>query len=189
MGTERVIVHASIAEEFAKKLSKSTEHIFDSSDALVLAMQSGVKKNKHLVADAMSKGATVIYGDPRFADSSSYKLRPIILRGVDKAMDIYYTESFGPTVVLYTFETEGQAIELANDTEYGLSGAVFTRDLGAALRVAKAYETGAVHVNAMTIHDEATLPHGGAKNSGHGRFNAEYGLQEFLRTKTITWKD
>lgn len=69
------------------------------------------------------------------------------MSGVSKEMEIYHTESFGPTVSLVTFETEEEALAVANDTDYGLSGAVYSRDLDAALRVVRCYETGAVHIN------------------------------------------
>jgi acyl-CoA reductase-like NAD-dependent aldehyde dehydrogenase len=104
-------------------------------------------------------------------------------------MDIYQTESFGPTVSLIAIETEEEAIKIANDTEYGLSSAVFTSDLQRGLRIAREIESGAVHINNMSIHDESGLPHGGAKSSGYGRFGASAGLEEWTRTKNITFKN
>jgi len=104
-------------------------------------------------------------------------------------MEIYRTESFGPTVSLLPFSTEAAALAVANDTEYGLSAAIFTKDLAAGLRIARQIETGAVHINNMTVHDEPNLPHGGAKKSGFGRFGGSVGLDEFQRSKTITWAD
>ncbi|KAG5942198.1 hypothetical protein E4U59_001271 [Claviceps monticola] len=102
-------------------------------------------------------------------------------------MDIYKTESFGPTVSVLDIESEEEAIRIANDTEYGLAAAVFTQDLRRGLRLAEAIETGAVHINSMTVHNESALPHGGAKSSGHGRFNASLGLEEQTRTKNVTF--
>ena len=116
-------------------------------------------------------------------------MRPIVIEGITKDMDLYYTESFGPTVSLFSFEDEDEAIDMANDTEYGLSAAVFTESLTTGLRVAKRIESGAVHINGMSVHDEPALPHGGVKKSGWGRFNASFGLEEFLRCKTVTWSD
>lgn len=104
-------------------------------------------------------------------------------------MKIYHTETFGPSVSIIPIESEDQAINIANDTEYGLSSAVFTRDLGTGFRVANQIHSGAVHINSMTIHDEAALPHGGVKGSGYGRFNAQSGFEEFLTTKCVTWVD
>ena len=106
-------------------------------------------------------------------------------------MAIHQTESFGPSVSMFTFETEAEAIELqvANDTEYGLSAVVFTEKLQTGLRMSRQIESGAVHINSMTVHGEYTLPHGGVKSSGFGRFNGYQGLDEFLYSKTVTWMD
>lgn len=114
-------------------------------------------------------------------------MRPIILSDVTRDMDIYYTESFGPSVSLLTYSTEAEAVEIANDTEYGLAAAVFTENLTTGLRIAKQIESGAVHINHMTVHDEPRLPHGGSKSSGFGRFGGNWGLDEFLTSKTITF--
>ncbi|KAL2017720.1 hypothetical protein VTK56DRAFT_1745 [Thermocarpiscus australiensis] len=190
MSTERILVHKKVRAEFEKKLVAATDAIFGSQhDTPVLINSAGVAKNKTLVADALSKGAALLYGDADAAESTpTTRMRPVILSGVTTDMDIYGTESFGPTVSLYEVETEEEALRIANDTEYGLSAAVFTEDLRRGLRLASGIETGAVHINSMTVHDETALPHGGAKASGYGRFNAAYGLEEWVRTKTVTFK-
>jgi len=113
----------------------------------------------------------------------------VVVEKVTKDMDLYNTESFGPTVSLYTVASDDAAIELANDTDYGLSAAVYTEDLRRGLRIAKKIKSGAVHINNMSVHDESALPHGGFKSSGYGRFNGLEGLDEWVQTKTITWKD
>jgi acyl-CoA reductase-like NAD-dependent aldehyde dehydrogenase len=89
------------------------------------------------------------------------KMRPVIVKGTTKDMDLFYMESFGPTVSLIAVKGDEEASELANDTAYGLSSAVFTRGLGRGLRFARGIESGAVHINGMTVHDETALPHGG----------------------------
>ncbi|RYO84654.1 hypothetical protein DL762_005556 [Monosporascus cannonballus] len=99
-----------------------------------------------------------------------------------------YGVVLGIAPCLISVSNDGEAIAAANDSEYGLSGAVFTRDLDKGLSIAARIETGAVRINGMSIHDEAELPHGGAKKSGWGWFNAQAGLDEFLRTKTITFQ-
>ncbi|OJJ07762.1 hypothetical protein ASPVEDRAFT_33953 [Aspergillus versicolor CBS 583.65] len=109
----------------------------------------------------------------------------VILTDVQPSMRIYHEESFGPAVSLIPYENDDEALRIANDTDYGLSSAIFTRDLRKAIRLAKRIETGAVHINNMTVHDEVVLPHGGAKSSGFGRFNT--GLEEWLRIKNITF--
>jgi acyl-CoA reductase-like NAD-dependent aldehyde dehydrogenase len=188
MSTERIIVHKNIRAEFEKKLVAAIDNIFGAQDVPVLINSIGVAKNKKLIEDALSKGASLLYGDANAQEASAAMMRPVVISGVKTDMDIYKTESFGPTVSLYEIETEEEALQIANDTEYGLSSAVFTEDLRRGLRFAKEIETGAVHINSMTVHDESALPHGGAKASGYGRFNASHGLSEWVRTKTITYK-
>ncbi|GKT66220.1 NAD-dependent aldehyde dehydrogenase [Colletotrichum tofieldiae] len=104
-------------------------------------------------------------------------------------MDLYGGESFGPSVSIYTFETEDEMIELANDTDYGLSASIYSENLRVAFRVADRLDSGAVHINSMTVHDEFALPHGGVKKSGFGRFNGTKGLEEFLYCKSVTWME
>ncbi|KAH7150570.1 aldehyde dehydrogenase [Dactylonectria estremocensis] len=100
-------------------------------------------------------------------------------------MEIYIAESFIPTVSIIEFKAEEDALAIANDTDYGLYSAIFSRNLRRALRLTKKTETGAVHINCMTVHDESALPHGGAKSSGFRRFNVE--IEEWVRTKSITY--
>ncbi|EAQ92770.1 hypothetical protein CHGG_01005 [Chaetomium globosum CBS 148.51] len=189
MSTERILVHKAVRAAFEAKLTSAIDHIFGGQkDAPVLINSVGVTKNKKLVEDALAKGASLLYGDLAAQESTPTRMRPIVVSGATTDMDIYKTESFGPTVSLYEIETEEEALRIANDTEYGLSSAVFTEDLRRGLRFAKEIETGAVHINSMSVHDESALPHGGAKASGYGRFNAGLGLSEWVRTKTITFK-
>lgn len=190
MSTERILVHSSIAEDFREALKTAMEKIYGKeSPAPILVNAPPVKKNKKLVEQALSKGAKILTGDLNAKERSDTRMRPIVVDGVTKDMDLYHTESFGPTVSLIVVDSEEEAIEIANDTDYGLSSAVFTEDLAAGLRVAKQIETGAVHINNMTVHDEPNLPHGGAKKSGWGRFNGTAGIEEFLRVKCVTWSD
>lgn len=189
MSTERILVHKKIRAEFEKKLVGAIDNIFGSQhEPLVLINSLGVTKNKKLLEDAISKGASLLYGDAKAQESTPTRMRPVVVSGVTTDMDIYKTESFGPTVSLYEIETEEEALRIANDTEYGLSSAVFTEDLRRGIRFAKEIETGAVHINSMSVHDESALPHGGAKASGYGRFNATHGLEEWVRTKTVSFR-
>lgn len=189
MSTERILVHKSVRAEFEKKLVSAVENIFGpQTPAPILINSTAVNKNKKLLADALSKGAKLLYGNPDAQEETTTCMRPVIISGITTDMDIYKTESFGPTVAVYEIETEEEALRIANDTEYGLTSAVFTEDLRRGLRMAKEIETGAVHINSMTVHDEATLPHGGAKESGYGRFNTNKGLAEWVRSKTVTFK-
>ncbi|KAF4555974.1 Aldehyde dehydrogenase-like protein 17 [Elsinoe fawcettii] len=192
MSTERILVDKSILEQFSDALKEAVEKVYPKSgDGPTLVAKPAVQKNKKLIEDATSKGAKLIYGDLDSAldKSNEYRIRPFIIQGVKPGMDLYYTESFGPSVSLIPFETEQEAIDIANDTEYGLSGAVFTENLGRGLRIAKEIDSGAVHINQMSVHDEPTLGHGGVKKSGWGRFNGQWGMDEFMKTKTVSYKN
>lgn len=194
MSTERIIVESTVAEEFKQKLSTQLEQMFTKErPALVLFNANSVKKNKELLKDALSKGAKTVFGDAEAEEDSNTRMRPVVIENVKESMSLYHTESFGPSVSLFVIpageDFEEKALELANDTDYGLASAVFTEDLRKGLRLARGIETGAVHINSMSVHDEAALAHGGAKKSGFGRFNSKEGLEEWVRTKAITWKD
>jgi len=191
MSTERIIVHSSIAEDFKVALSAAIERTFESDDDIpALVTAAAASRNRGLVTDAISKGARTIplFGG-RSVEAVETHMRPVVLTGIDKSMDLYASESFGPSVSFFTFETEGEALALANDTEYGLAASVFTEDLRAGFRISEALQSGAVHINSMTVHDEFALPHGGVKKSGFGRFNGYQGLEEFLYWKTVTWME
>ncbi|KAJ5997305.1 hypothetical protein N7499_006392 [Penicillium canescens] len=190
MSTERIVVQRSIAEEFRQKLAATAEKLFGKdAPALVLVNSAAAVKNKKLVGDAVSRGATLLFGDANANESVNTAMRPIIVNDVTKEMDMYATESFGPTVSLMVVDTEEDAIALANDTEYGLTAAVYTQNLFRGLRVAKEIDSGAVHINSMTVHDESILPHGGWKSSGFGRFGGAAGYEEFLQSKSVTWHE
>lgn len=190
MATERIIVHKNVKAQFQEKLKAAVNELYPSDGpGAILINEVAVKRNKALIQDAASKGATVFFGDASANEARKTEMRPVLLDNVTPDMEIYKTESFGPSIALYEVETEEQALQLANDTEYGLSSAVFTEDLKRGLRFARGIESGAVHINDMTVHDESVLPHGGTKSSGFGRFNATAGLEEWVRTKTITFKN
>ena len=133
----------SIADEFRQKLAETAEKLFGKdAPALFLVNAAGVAKNKKLVTDAVSRGATLLFGDANSSESVNTGMRPIVVEGVTKEMDMYATESFGPTVSLMVVDTEDDAIALANDTEYGLTAALYTNNLFRGLRVAKQIESG-----------------------------------------------
>lgn len=186
MSTERIIVHEKVVDEFEKHFKEAVAQFApQEKSAMVLINKLSVEKNKRLLKDAVDKGAIILHGDPENGVEAT--MRPVIVKGTKKDMDLFYTESFGPTVSIMVVKSEEEALELANDTEYGLSSAVFTKDLATGLRFARNIESGAVHINDMTVHDETALPHGGMKASGYGRFGAS-GLEEWVRTKTVTYK-
>ncbi|KUJ10923.1 aldehyde dehydrogenase [Mollisia scopiformis] len=189
MSTERILVQESVSEKFAEELVSAIEMMFPSGgDALVNVSSAGVVKNKKLLKDAKEKGANMIFGDINAEEAAPERMRPVVVKGVKKSMDLYYAESFGPTVSFIEVENEQEAIKIANDTEYGLSSSIYTKDLARGLKIAKKIESGAVHINSMSVHDEPALPHGGVKSSGWGRFGAP-GMEEWVKTKTITYKN
>lgn len=150
MSSERVLVHKDIKPQFLEALKGAVEDIFGGDKpAPVTIIPAAIEKNKKLISDAVSKGANVVYGDhekeelhPETKEPSNTRMRPVIVEGVKKGMDLFYTESFGPSVSVIEFTTDEEAIEIANDTDYGLSGAVFTESLGRGLRIAKQIEAG-----------------------------------------------
>jgi acyl-CoA reductase-like NAD-dependent aldehyde dehydrogenase len=189
MSTERILVNAKVADQFRQVLAGTIDAVFPDKNGLVMIDKAPVTKNASLLQDALGKGAKAIYGDPSDKRELATAMRPVVLEGVKDGMDLYYQESFGPTVSLFIVESDEEAIKIANDTDYGLASSVFTENLQRGLKIAREIETGAVHINSMSVHDEASLPHGGAKKSGFGRFNGEEGLKEWVRLKTITWKN
>ncbi|KAJ7457337.1 Aldehyde/histidinol dehydrogenase [Mycena latifolia] len=197
MSTERILVHRAVLEQFRPALQKAIAGFAPANGpSPVLVQGAAVARNRALVADALGKGATLLHGDhtaeeahPETGAPSATRLRPIVVEGVTPEMSMYHDESFGPSVSLIAVASEDEAVAVANDSTYGLNGAVFTKDLARGLRVAKRMECGSVHINAMSVHDEAMLPHGGVKSSGWGRFNGVWGIEEFLRIKTVTFKE
>jgi benzaldehyde dehydrogenase (NAD) len=105
---------------------------------------------------------------------------------VTPTMRLYSEESFGPVVAVIRATDEANAIRLANDSEYGLSAAVFTRDIVRGLRVARQIRSGICHINGPTVHDEPQMPFGGVKNSGYGRFGGKAGIDSFTEMRWIT---
>jgi acyl-CoA reductase-like NAD-dependent aldehyde dehydrogenase len=135
-----------------------------------------------LIDDAVSKGAQVTAG----GKADSLLMNATVVEGVTPAMKIYHDESFAPVVAVIRAKDEADAIRLANDSEYGLSAAVFTRDTARGLRVARQIRSGICHVNGPTVHDEAQMPFGGVGSSGYGRFGGNAGIEQFTELRWIT---
>ncbi|KAJ9615425.1 hypothetical protein H2200_001500 [Cladophialophora chaetospira] len=182
MGTERVMVQRSVAQDFRAALRKEAQKVSQGNAVTV----TGAQRSQSLVAKALEQGAQLEYGQSSLKGAAQ---EPTVISGVTEDMEIFYAESFGPTVTLTEVDTAEEAVALANDTDYGLSASIFSKDISRAIRYAKQIETGACHINAGTVHDEPTLPHGGNNSSGYGRFGAQWGMDEFLQIKTITVLD
>ena len=189
MSTERIIVTAGIADEFIKRFiaKVKTLQVGDPTKgnfpigACVDAKT--VDHVKALISDATSRGAKVLTGG---TGSGGAFFEPTVVDGVAKGMRIYGEESFGPIVGVLRARDTDHAVELANDCEYGLSAAVFSRDINTALSVAQRIDSGICHINSPTVQDEAQMPFGGTKASGVGRFGGKAGVAEFTDLRWIS---
>ena len=188
MSTERIIVDEKIADEFTKKFAAKVRALpvgdpkkGDVVFGAVMGMPT-VERVQSLVKDAIVRGAKVILQ----GEAHGTVMAPTIVDHVTPAMQMFREESFGPSVSITRFKTVEEAIQLANDTEYGLSAAVFGRDIARAIEVAKKIDSGMCHVNGPTVHDEAQMPFGGVKASGYGRFGGKAALEAFTELRWIT---
>ncbi|EUB98212.1 Salicylaldehyde dehydrogenase [Rhizobium sp. CF080] len=188
MSTERIIVVDAIADAFLKKFQAKAATLVagDPSEGktplgAVIGTET-IEKVQALVQDAVSKGASLATG----GTAEGVLMPATVVDGVTKDMRLYGEESFGPVVAVLRARDESHAIELANDSEYGLSASVFTGDAARGLRVARRIKSGICHVNGPTVHDEAQMPFGGVKGSGYGRFGGPAGIAEFTELRWIT---
>jgi benzaldehyde dehydrogenase (NAD) len=188
MSTERIIVVDAIADAFIEKFAAKT-----------LSMRAGDPKAGNtplgavvdrktvdhvtsLIDDATAKGATVHGGGA----ADGVVMPAAVVVGVTSDMKLYSEESFGPVVAVIRAVDEADAIRLANDSDYGLSASVFTRDVARGLTVARQIKSGICHINGPTVHDEAQMPFGGTKASGYGRFGGKAGIDAFTELRWIT---
>jgi succinate-semialdehyde dehydrogenase/glutarate-semialdehyde dehydrogenase len=142
-----------------------------------------VRKAEEHVADAVSKGASIVTGGARGSDGENY-FTPTILAGATRDMKIFREETFSPVAPVFRFSTEQEAIEMANDTEFGLAAYFYGRDIGRVWRVAEALEYGMVGINEGLISTEVA-PFGGIKESGNGREGSRYGIDDYLEIKYL----
>lgn len=190
MSTERFIVDEKIADEFVEKLAARASGLpaGDPRGHVVLGSlvsAEAAAKMETLIADAVAKGGKVSAGGKR----QGSVVEATVIDGVHPGMRVYAEESFGPVKPVIRVSGEEEAIRIANDTEYGLSAAVFSRDVQRALRVAERLETGICHVNGPTLADEAQMPFGGVKGSGYGRFGGKAAINEFTTLRWVTVED
>lgn len=188
MSTERLIVVDEVADAFAAKFKEkvSTMKAGDPKAGntplgAVVDMKT-INKVNGLIQDAVDKGANILVG----GKSESIVMDATVIDGVTKDMAIYTEESFGPVVAMIRAKTEEEAIEIANDSVYGLSASVFTKDTARGLKIAAQIQSGICHVNGATVHDEAQMPFGGVGSSGYGRFGGKAGIDQFTELRWIT---
>lgn len=188
MSTERVIVHRAVAAALVEKLADKARTLIaatptDASAALgALVSAQAAERVAALIEDARAKGARIITS----GETQGAVMQPVIVDGIAKEMMLYADESFAPVVTVQRVDDDDEAIRVANDSEFGLSAAIFSRDIARAMDLARRVESGICHINGPTVHDEAQMPFGGVKSSGYGRFGSKASIAEFTDLRWIT---
>ena len=188
MSTERIIVVDAIADAFAEKFQAKVATMAVGDPRLGQTPLGAVVDTKtvahvrSLIEDAIASGAKQLNG----GDANGVLMPAHVIDHVTPDMKLFHEESFGPVVGIVRARDEAHAIELANDSEYGLSASVFTRDTARGLKVARQIQSGICHVNGPTVHDEAQMPFGGVKASGYGKFGGRAGIDSFTELRWIT---
>ncbi|GJI86946.1 aldehyde dehydrogenase [Duganella hordei] len=189
MSTDRIIVDNKIADAFVEKLRIKTAGLRAGKPGQEGAVLGGMvdasaaSRVATMIDDAKAKGAKLVCGS---ADSDGNLLQPAIIDHITPAMTVYQEESFGPIVGIIRVDGDEAALAEANASEYGLSAAVFSRDIPRAMALARRIESGICHINSSTVADEAQMPFGGVKASGYGRFGGKAGIAEFTDLRWIT---
>jgi succinate-semialdehyde dehydrogenase/glutarate-semialdehyde dehydrogenase len=185
----RLLIQAGVYDEFAKRLKSAVaqlrigDGLLGVTDQGPLIDAKAVTKVEEHIADALAKGAKIALGGKRHALGGSF-FEPTILTDVTPAMLVAREETFGPVAPLFKFESEAQAIAMANDTEFGLAAYLYTRDLARSWRVSEAIEYGIVGLNTGIISTEVA-PFGGVKESGIGREGSKYGILDYTEIKYV----
>ena len=188
MALNRIIVEETVYDEFVEEFTEVVKglHTGDPADPHTfigpLINHDQVNRIVAAVDESVLKGA-ILHLDGQVHDCL---MEPIILTNVTNDMPIANNEIFGPVAPIIKAEDEAEAIHIANDSAYGLSGSIFTTDLHHGVEVAKKIKTGMIHVNDQSVNDEAHVPFGGEKASGVGRFNGEWALEKFTTVKWIS---
>ncbi|MDB5920521.1 MAG: Aldehyde dehydrogenase [Massilia sp.] len=188
MSTERIIVDQEVGDDFVERFAAKARTLVAGDPAVGKAPLGAVVGHaaldcvRSLIDDAVGKGARLLCGGA----GDSLLMDATVLDGVTSEMRIYSEESFGPVVCVIRAKGDDDAVRLANDSEYGLSAAIFSRDVARALKLAKRIDSGICHINGPTVHDEAQMPFGGTKASGYGRFGGKAGIAEFTELRWIT---
>ena len=185
--TNRILVHASIHDAFLAKLTEAVKRLKVASafengaEQGPLINEKSVEKIEEHIADAISKGARVVIGGQRHALGQTF-FEPTVLSGVTQDMLVAKDETFAPLAPVFKFSTDEQAIQMANDTEFGLASYIYTESLSRAWKVGEALEYGMVGINEGLISTEVA-PFGGIKESGSGREGSKYGIEDYLEIK------
>jgi acyl-CoA reductase-like NAD-dependent aldehyde dehydrogenase len=193
IASKRFIVVKNIANEFIEKFVQKTEKLkvgdplSDDTDIGPLVNASSLKKIDSQVKESVKEGAEVLTGGEPIG-KKGYFYRPTVLKNVNPKMQIAQEEVFGPVAPIIVTDNEVEAIELANDSEYGLGASIWTQDLDKAERLSSSVESGIVSVNNVVASDPR-VPFGGVKKSGFGRELSRYGMLEFVNIKSVRFYD
>jgi len=185
----RIMVQAGVYDEFVKRFSQHVDQ-FQIGDGLQAGTTHGpvitekaAQGIHEKVQNAVAEGANLLTGG-KISDKGTHFYEPTILTNVNRTMRVFKEEIFGPVAPIFKFETEQEAIDMANDTEFGLAAYFYTENMGRIFRVGEGLEYGMVGVNETAISSEV-IPFGGVKESGQGREGSKYGLDDYLEIKYL----
>ena len=188
MSTEKVIVMEAIADEFVDKVAAKAKAL-PAGDPMsgtmplgTMIRSSSAKGVSELIEDAVAKGAKLVVG----GEVEGPIMQPAVIDHVTPEMKIYHIESFGPVISIVRTNDVDEAVNFANDTEYGLAASIFGESVSAVIPIARRIKSGSCHINGPTIYDEPQMPFGGLKNSGVGRFGGQSGVEAFTDLRWIT---
>ncbi len=190
IAAKRFIIHESIVDRFVQDVkSKLSDLVIGNpSDPMTnigpLARDDLRIELHRYVSDSIKLGANLICGG-EMVDGDGFYYKPTILTGIKKDMPVYFKEIFGPVFAIMSFKTDSEAIQLANDSAYGLGASIWSSNIEKATNISKQIETGMVTINDM-MKSDPRLPFGGIKLSGYGREMSSLGIKEFINIKTIT---
>ena len=189
---ERCYVHESVAEKFTELVVEETLSLrqdkasTDAIDVGAMTSEQQLKIVEDHVSDAVARGAHVRAGGRRLESTGGWFHQPTVVTGVNHSMKLMRDETFGPVLPIMTFKTDEEAVSLANDSEYGLTASIFTRDIARGRRLAEQIDAGTVMVNEVVYtHAVAQTPWGGVKQSGYGRTHGRLGLLEMVSPQHI----
>ena len=189
MSTDRVLVHRLLADEFTDRLAERVRHLpyGDPRDPATvvgpLIDAEAARRVAGLVDEAVRQGAKVAAGG---GEPAGAVYPPTVVSGVEPGMRLFTEETFGPVCAVLPVDGDDEAVEIANDSPYGLTAGVLTEDVGAGYRIGQRLQTGIVHVNDQSVDDEPQAPFGGVKDSGYGRFGGRAGVDAFTDLRWIT---
>ncbi|QRN48855.1 NAD-dependent succinate-semialdehyde dehydrogenase [Macrococcoides bohemicum] len=192
----RIFVHKSIKDDVLKQLTEKVEALKvgnglnEDTNVGPLIREDAIDKIKKQIINATDKGATLVTGGHRLTGDeydNGFFFQPTILDNVNRTMDIFYEETFGPVIPIITFDTLEEVIEMANDSEFGLASYAYAKDSKTIQTIATSLEYGMVGINEVAISNPET-PFGGVKHSGFGRENSHLGIKEYVTAKFINTK-